>query len=103
MKLLPSPMSSAALWLIGKEAEPADYACEACCCPICVFFYTHLGRLGVRCASCGARSAVSLAADDPDLDQIAAEARWSHAIKVCKQQFGVGWFETWVRTAPRGQ
>lgn len=96
-------MSAAALWLLDKEAEPADYQCDACCCIYCVFFFARPGALGVRCASCSARSAVTLAADDPDLEQIAAEARWHNAIKACRQRFGASWFEAWYVTAPRGQ
>jgi hypothetical protein len=91
-------LSDSVRYLLGKEVDL--YECSECCCPLSAFYVERPGRLGVRCAACGAKHR-SVAVDEPWLAEVAAEDRFERAIDEYEKRFGRWWFEKW-HCAPRG-
>lgn len=91
-------LSDEARYLLGREVDL--YECSECGCPISAFYVERPGRLGIRCAQCGAKHR-SVDVDEPWLAEVAAEDRWDRAIGEYEKTFGRWWFDMWF-CAPRG-
>jgi hypothetical protein len=101
VKQLFPQLSDDASYLVGREIEPDNFECSACCCPICILYVESPKQLRARCASCGAAGGRISTDEHAYLARLAAETKWDSAIKEDEKTFGHWWSEVWL-CMPRG-